>query len=404
MRWASGAGVNDRLDAQQTLELAVVSGALAIDPDAWDRLAGDNPFVRHAWLAAMERSGAVDPDRGWAPHFVTAREPDGTLVGAVPLYLKGHSFGEYVYDWAWADLAQRVGVEYYPKLIAASPFSPVTGPRLLVDPDAEDPTRIEDALVSASIRFAATHGVHGVHLLFLTADVAKRMGDQGLIVRQAHQYHWRNEGYATFDDFLARFRSKRRREVRRERRRLAEAGYTVTPVEGANLTDADVEALFGFYASTCERYMWGRQYLDRPFFEEVRATMPENIVAMLARDADGELVAGTFNLRTKDRLFGRYWGCDRDVPFLHFETCYYRTIEYAIAEGIQVVEPGAGGDHKYARGFNPETMYSAHWLADARLAQILARATERECHVVNEMVEDMHAQSPLRSEGLPDDD
>lgn len=390
--------MNEPLDPE-TLTISIAHQVSDLDPAAWDRLVGDgSPFVEHAWLAAMERSGAVDSDRGWSPHILIARDTDDQLVGAVPLYLKGHSYGEYVYDWAWADVANRLGVRYYPKLIAASPFSPVTGPRILVDPDAE-PERAEqifDGLVSSALRLASMNEIHGVHWLFLEEPVARKLKDHGLILRQAHQYHWHNDGYADFDDFLDRFKSKRRREIRRERRRLAEGGYRVEAVRGTELTEEQMDAVFRFYATTCERYMYGRRYLDRAFFAEIHAHMPERILAMLAYDKDDTLIAGTFNLRKGDRLYGRYWGADRDVPFLHFETCFYSTIAYCIAEGIQVMEPGAGGDHKYVRGFEAETMYSAHWLANPKLSAVLAQITENECERVDEMVEHLAQRSPLK--------
>jgi predicted N-acyltransferase len=381
------------------LTLALHEGVREVDAADWNRLAGGaNPFMEHAWLAAMESSGAVGPGTGWAPWVVAARDASGRLVGAVPLYAKSHSFGEYIYDWAWADLAARIGTRYYPKLIVASPFSPVTGPRVLVAPDLDERTAdtVFDALVDAMLDVCRQNEVAGLHLLFITEDVAARLAARGFIVRHAHQYHWRNEGYATFDDFLDRFRSKRRREIRRERRRLAEQGYRVDPVRGTELSTADLDHIFDFYASTCARHAWGRQYLDRSFFHEVHRTMPERIVVMLARDAKGDVIAGTFNLRAGDRLFGRYWGASEDVPFLHFETCYYRTIEYAIDEGIAVVEPGAGGDHKFVRGFEPVTMYSAHWIADPRLRGILDNATERESHHVDEFVERLRDASPVK--------
>lgn len=385
-------------ETNASLTVTVVHGVADIPAEDWNRLVGDgNPFVEHAWLHAMETSGAVDPERGWMPHIVTARDPGDRLVGAIPLYLKGHSYGEYVYDWAWANLAERLGVPYYPKLIAASPFSPVTGPRILVDPTIDDPDHVFDGLVGGALRLAVDNDIHGLHLLFLREPVARRLNERGLLLRQAHQYHWYNDGYADFDDFLSRFRSKRRREIRRERRRLAEQGIRVEPIKGTELTEAQMDHMFRFYAITCDRYMWGRRYLDRAFFDAIHKSMPERIVVMLAyRGDEPDPIAGTFNLQKGDRLFGRYWGCDEHVPFLHFETCFYRSIEYAIDEGLAVMEPGAGGDHKYVRGFEATTMYSAHWVPDRRFFGILQQSTERECALVDEMVEEMGEQSPLK--------
>lgn len=345
----------------------------------------------------METTGAVDPDRGWMPQILTARDGD-ELIGAVPLYLKGHSYGEYVYDWAWADVARRMGRPYYPKLIAASPFTPVTGPRVLLHPhlDAEASEALFQLIVQATLDLCTEHGVNGAHFLFVSPSAAESLRADGLIVRQAHQYHWRNAEYSTFDDFLGRFRSKRRREIRRERRRLADSGFRVDPVRGTELSEAEMDAMFRFYASTCDKYTWGRQYLDRAFFAEIHRTMPERIVVMLARDADDAVRAGAFCLRKNDRLYGRYWGCDQDVRFLHFETCFYRPIEYAINEGLEAMEPGAGGDHKFVRGFEPVTMYSGHWLRDPMLRAVLAQATEQESRLVDETIEYLCENSPLR--------
>lgn len=345
----------------------------------------------------METTGAVDPERGWMPQILTARS-DGELVGAIPLYLKGHSYGEYVYDWAWADVARRMGRPYYPKLIAASPFTPVTGPRVLLHPalDAEQSKALFGTMVGAALDLCREHGIHGAHFLFVEPDVADALSGAGLIVRQAHQYHWRNAGYSTFDDFLGRFRSKRRREIRRERRCLADAGVRVDPICGTELTESEMDAMFRFYASTCDKYMWGRQYLDRAFFAEIHQTMPGRIVVMCARGPDDRVLGGALCLRKNDRLYGRYWGCDEDVRFLHFETCFYRPIEYAIDEGLAAMEPGAGGEHKFVRGFEPVTMFSGHWLRDPMLRAVLVQATEQESRLVDETIEHLKGVSPLR--------
>jgi len=373
-------------------------GVAHLDPHAWDALVGDgSPFLEHAWLAALEHSGSVGEGTGWTPTIACARLGD-TLVGAVPLYLKAHSFGEYVYDWAWADAAAQIGTRYYPKLVATSPLSPVAGARLLTSP-ALDPAaraRVAAALVDATLALAAETGVSGLHFLFPTAEEAEALRQRGMFVRTAFQYHWSNDGYASFDDYLARFESKRRRELRRERRRLAEAGYRVEPTPGHRLTATDRDALYRFYASTCAKHTFGRPYLSRAFFDEVCDTVPHRILMMRALDPDGALVAGTFNVTKGDRLYGRYWGCDVEVPHLHFETCYYRTIEHAIDTGVAVMEPGAGGDHKYARGFNPVVTWSAHWIAHPVLARAIERHVARERDAVDAWVERLTAESPLR--------
>ena len=391
-------------DPATALCLSVEHDLGALDPGAWDALdPTGNPFVSYAWLRALEVTGCVGPGTGWSPHYVVARVA-GELVGAVPLFLKAHSYGEYVYDWAWADLASRLDKPYYPKVISASPFSPCTGPRVLVSPALAPSVReaVFDALVRTSRSLAEQEGLTGLHMLFVDEPVAKRLGERGFIVRTAHQYHWANEGYADFDAFLARFRSKRRREIRRERRRVAEGGYTVSAHVGDELTAEERDDIFRYYRTTCARYVWGRQYLSRAFFDEVCARMGAKVRVFFARDASGARVAGTFNLVSPTRMYGRYWGADVEVPHLHFETCYYAMIEYAIAHGYEAIEPGAGGDHKYARGFAPVTTYSAHTLNDPLLRHLLTQHLERERDAISCMVNEMQERGPLRPIEVPE--
>ncbi len=379
------------------VEISIVDDIDEISASAWDALVLDgNPFVSHAWLRAMEVTQCAAPEEGWMPQHLVARL-DGEVVGAVPLYVKGNSYGEYVYDWAWADLAARMGVHYYPKVIAASPFSPVSGSRLLVG-DREQSDAVRDALAVALRSVGGDDGLSGVHVLFCPEPEARALERRGFVLRTAHQYHWFNHGYASFDEFLARFRSKRRREIRRERRRVQEAGYRVEVVRGDEATVEQMDDAFSFYASTCDRYVWGRQYLNREFFEEVQGTMSERIRLFFAQDSSGRRVAGTFNLAGPTRLFGRYWGARVEVPHLHFETCYYRMIEVAIEEGLEAIEPGAGGDHKYARGFEPVTTWSAHHLTDPQFDHVIRRYLSRERDAVECMVDEMKERGPLRAD------
>lgn len=352
----------------------------------------------------MEDTGCVTPEAGWLPQIVTLYEDD-RLVGALPAYLKGNSYGEFVYDWAWADLAHRMGVEYYPRLIVASPFSPVTGPRMLVAPDGTDAQQRvwRDALGDAMAEIVDRSGLSSGHVLFAPEAEARALEDRGWFLRVAHQYHWHNDGYADFDDFLSRFRSKRRRSIRRERRLVRDAGYTIETLAGPDVSVALMDRIFEFYAATCDRYVWGRRYLNRDFFAQVHETMPDLIRVFIARDASGDIVAGTFNLQKGDRLYGRYWGAVADAPLLHFETCYYSMIEFAIARGLAAVEPGQGGEHKYTRGFAPQPMYSAHRVRDARLSWLLQRHTAHESTIVLDEVERMQAAGPLRRRGAAED-
>ena len=382
----------------QTLHLTIATDLADVSAEEWDALdPSGNPFVSYAWLRAMEVTGCVAPEKGWMPQHLLVRL-DGVLVGACPAYVKGHSYGEYIYDWAWADLAQRLRRAYYPKLILASPFSPVTGPRLRVSPDVDDELAdtVRVAMLSTLKSLCRPDALCGVHALFVDEAESKVFDREGYFVRTAHQYHWLNDGYASFDEFLERFRSKRRREIRRERRIVRDAGYHVEVVRGTDFTPDMVDDLVAFYEKTCSRYMYGQQYLNRDFFEEVAATMPSAIRAFFAVNEDGKRVAGTFNLASPTRLYGRYWGFHEDVPHLHFETCYYSMIETAIAEGFDVIEPGAGGDHKYTRGFTPVTMYSAHELTDPQLRMLLERHVEGERDAVGVMIDEMKERGPLK--------
>ncbi len=385
---------------QLTIEIA--SDLSGVERQAWDALVGgSSPFVEWAWLRALEETGCIDADRGWLARHVLARDDDGALVGAMPMYIKGNSFGEFVYDWAWADLAMRLGQRYYPKTIVASPFSPVAGPRLLVSPEASAERRgwIRDALVRTAQTVCEQDGVTGLHVLFCPQDEAAWLERRGFFQRLSYQYHWHNDGYVDFDDFLSRFQSKRRREIRRERKQVAQAGYSVVTRAGDELTPTDLDDAFRFYASTCERYIWGRQYLERSFFTRYHELAPERLRVFFAVNGAGDVVAGTFNLDDGRRLYGRYWGSDVEVPLLHFETCYYAMISWAIEHGYEAIEPGAGGDHKYSRGFEPVLTYSAHHLFDPRLEQLLRRHVAMERRVIGNEVDEMIACSPLRRRG-----
>lgn len=369
-----------------------------VDPAQWDALIHPfNPFVAHAWLHSLEECGLVDGQTGWVPQYLTVTH-NGRLVGALPLYVKFHSNGEFVYDWAWANLAERLGEQYYPKLVVGTPFSPVAGPRVLVHPDLDARLRgaVWDAMVSQARAVVDEQQATGVHFLFVPESDYERLQQRGMLTRVAHQYHWHNKGYRDFDDFLSSFKSKRRREIRRERRIVREAGYRVETRGGAELTAEVVDRIFDFYADTTDRYMGGHRYLSREFFHMVVARMPEHIRVFLALDPGGNIVAGTFNLQTEHTLYGRYWGAEADVPFLHFETCYYAMIEYACEHGIQVIEPGAGGDHKYSRGFEPVATWSAHHMASPQMTMILQKHLRKERESVTREIDAMLEHSPLR--------
>lgn len=381
------------------IEIAVSETFEALDAAAWDRLVGDgSPFLEHAWLRALDRTGCVDPDEGWLGQIITAWR-DGDLVGAIPLYMKGHSRGEFVYDWSWANLAERIGVPYYPKLIAAVPFTPVAGERLLVHPEVvgDERDEVTAMLVKGAMAWTERTGARGLHFLFLPEAQAHLLAEHGFITRLSYQYQWRNHGYASFDDFLDAFRHKRRNQFRRERREMTDQGIEFTVYTGDAITPEVVDCAFHFYARSCERFgPWTSQYLKRTFWDEVSRTMPHRLQILLAGRAGEPPLAGTLTLRKADRWYGRYWGCEEEVRFLHFNACYYFPIEQAIREGVQTYEPGAGGHHKYGRGFEPTYTWSSHYLPDPNLRRILEDFVGREADAVRHEVESLLATSPLK--------
>lgn len=329
-----------------------------VDPADWDALGCDRgACLEHAFLSGLEQTGCVGPQTSWEPRHVLVWR-DERLVGALPLYLKADSQGEFIFDHAWADAASRAGLPYYPKLVAGAPFSPVGGRRLLcLDPTDE---AVLSALLEGARQVAEQVPATGVHLLFISEHEAQFLEGRGLAIRHTHQFHWRNEGYQNFEDFLAGFRSKRRNQIRRERRVVREAGVTVRIVEGSQITAADMDHAWRFYLSTVQKFYWGAQYLNRAFFDHLHAHFRDRMLLVLA-ELDGEVVAGTLNFRKGDTLYGRYWGCDVAVRNLHFEICSYAGIEACIERGIQRFEAGAGGGgHKWGRGFLPTVTRSAH--------------------------------------------
>lgn len=340
-----------------------------IRAERWDTLVRGpgTPFVRHAYLDALHATGCVAGSTGWAPLPIALDE------GAAPAWIKDHSMGEFVYDWSWAAVAERIGSGWYPKLVIASPFSPITGPRLLVADglsDAEAGERRRTLLRTAEERAAAL-GCHGAHLLFCTEEEARLAEAEGWRSVPQIQHHFLNPGWRTFDDWLDTLRSKTRRNIRRERRRLREQGWTVEAIPGTEATAPIKRLVHAWYASTVDRYAWGRRYLVPGFFERLFETMPEHLLLFVARDSTGEPVAGAFTLVDDRRIYGRYWGATEQVDLLHFEVCYYALVEEALRRGLEAVEFGQGGVQKALRGFTPVRTWSAHRVFDPRMDAIL---------------------------------
>jgi predicted N-acyltransferase len=347
-----------------------------IGRQAWDACASasGDPFVSFDFLDACEASGSAVPRQGWAGRHLSLRDGDDRVIGVMPLWLKGNSQGEYVFDHSWAEAYERAGGRYYPKLLAAVPFTPVTGPRFLAHPDADAAT-VRQALLQGALALTERLGVSSLHINFPTRPEWDAMGEAGLLQRQDMQYVWRNGGYQTFDDFLSALSSNRRKTIRRERRE-AQAGLDIRVLTGADISEAHWDAFFAFYMDTGER-KWGRPYLTRDFFTRLGATMADRIALVMAF-RDGEAVAGALNLIGDDALYGRQWGALAEVPFLHFELCYYQAIEFAISRGLSRVEAGAQGEHKIARGYLPSPVFSAHFIADPALREPVARYLEGE--------------------------
>ncbi len=369
-----------------------------IGRDAWDACASNseyqqNPFVSYDFLDILEESNCAVERTGWGPRHVAVEDECGRTAAVMPLYLKSHSQGEYIFDGAWADAYMRAGGDYYPKLQCASPFSPVTGPRLIVREDA-NAEAAKQVLLGGALTVCERYGASSLHVTFPTEADWTFLGAQGMLQRQNQQYHWRNAGYATFEDFLGALSSARRKTIRRERRE-AQAGLEIVGLTGSDLTEAHWDAFFAFYMDTGSR-KWGRPYLNRRFFSLLNERMADRVMLIMARRGQ-RWIAGAFNLIGGDCLYGRNWGCTEDVPFLHFELCYYQAIERAIQLGLARVEAGAQGQHKITRGYLPSAVYSAHWIVDPALRGPVARYLEQERAAVEGEMEWLEeAYSPFR--------
>ena len=348
------------------------------------------PFLRHEFLHAMEASGCVGAGTGWLPRHLLLEDARGRLRAAVPLYLKSHSYGEYVFDWAWADAYQRHGKRYYPKLLSAVPFTPVTGSRLLAADD-----RARGAAARALMRLAAESGLSSLHVLFPTESEAALLEARGAMQRRGVQFHWRNEGWVDFDAFLAALSQPKRKKIRAERRKVASAGLAIERLAGKAIAPADWAFFARCYENTYAEH-GSTPYLNLAFFERIGALLPEHLVLVVARDG-ARPIACSLLVVDDERVYGRYWGALEQVPCLHFELCYYQAIELAIERGLAVIEGGAQGEHKMARGFEPVETRSAHWLAEPAFADAVERFLEREGGMVGAWLDELDERSPFRN-------
>lgn len=391
-------------DDQPTLTAHISEDISAIPAADWDACARGTgqpriPFIYHAFLRALEESGCVGDRTGWQPRHLVIKDQNGTIVGAAPLYVKSHSYGEYVFDHAWAHAFERAGGRYYPKLQCAVPFTPVTSPRLLIRPDAApdaSPSELRAALARAMSAVTDQSGISSLHVTFCTAEDADSLEAAGYLIRHDHQFHWNNRGYADFDDFLASLTSRRRKNIRKERQKVADAGIRMRALSGDDITPEYWDAFYRFYTDTYDR-KWGSPYLTRGFFARLQETMAEDVVLFIA-ELDGHPIAGALNFRGDDALIGRNWGCDLRFKFLHFEACYYSAIEYAITHGLQRVEAGTRGPHKLQRGYAPARTYSAHWIEDPNFRRAVAEYLERERSAEAEEVTEIAEYLPYRQE------
>jgi predicted N-acyltransferase len=342
----------------------------------WNAIAGeDYPFLRHEFLYGLEKTGCTTAESGWQPCHLGLHDTQG-LLGVLPLYLKSHSYGEYVFDWSWADAWQRSGLEYYPKLVSAIPFTPATGPRLCT----REGTRPEDiwpAALRALQQFATRQDISSWHLLFPEQKVSQQLLDLGSHRRTATQFHWFNDNYRSFDDFLSTFTSRKRKSLKRERTRVAEQELQLRTLTGREITSRDWEQFYLFYQLTYAKRSGHRGYLTREFFLETAPSLGEQVVMVVAHHG-AQAVAAALYFRSQDTLYGRYWGCQREFDCLHFEACYYRGIEYCIERGLRRFDPGAQGEHKIQRGFRPVPTWSNHWIADPNLSAAVGDFTRRE--------------------------
>jgi len=375
------------------MDIRVLQRIADVPAAQWNELAGnDHPLMRHELFAAYEETGCAVAETGWTAHHLIVTD-HGDLVGATPIYAKSHTYGEFVFDFAWADAYRRAGLRYFPKLISAIPFTPVTGPRLLVArrPEADEIVRV---LVEGATELARSRAASSVHWLFPHAKDVARLESNGLMRRDGFQYHWFNPGYRDFEDFLSTLNAKKRKQIRRERRQVREAGIEIETLQGRELSNTHWDLMHDFHQATIRHY-GAPPFLTRDFFHRLAERMPENVLMVFARRGR-DYVGGAFNFLGPEAIYGRYWGGRQDIHSLHFEVCYYSAIEFCITRGLKRFEGGAGGEHKLARGFVPVTTYSAHWLQHPQFARAVADFLARERNGVELYLDELNEHTPFR--------
>ena len=384
------------LQTDSNLHQQVFHSLREVPPESWNRLIGDAfPFAEYDYLLALEEGHCVGIEPGWEPRYLTLWEGK-QLQAACYLYRKTNSNGEYIFDWDWANAYQRYGQRYFPKLTSAVPFTPATGPKLLVAADASNPRELQQQLLASALELVQQEGCSSLHFLFIPAEEREIYEAAGLLLRHSFQFHWQNQGYGSFEDFLSRLRSKRRKEILRERRQVQEQGLEVILLRGEEIEPKLCRVMYDFYLTTIDR-KWAMPYLSYEFFQYIFTHFRDQLVLALARK-QGRWVAGTINYHKGPHLFGRYWGCRQDFRSLHFELCYYRLIEYAIEQGVQRFEAGAQGAHKIQRGFLPNLTYSAHWIAHPAFHRAIGEFIEEEKRSIQSNIEDNPELSPYRQE------
>jgi len=384
------------LQTDSNLHQQVFNSLREVAPESWNRLIGDAfPFAEYDYLLALEEGHCVGIEPGWEPRYLTLWEGK-QLQAACYLYRKTNSNGEYIFDWDWANAYQRYGQRYFPKLTSAVPFTPATGPKLLVAADASNPRELQQQLLASALELVQQEGCSSLHFLFIPAEEREIYEAAGLLLRHSFQFHWQNQGYGSFEDFLSRLRSKRRKEILRERRQVQEQGLEVILLRGEEIEPKLCRVMYDFYLTTIDR-KWAMPYLSYEFFQYIFTHFRDQLVLALARK-QGRWVAGTINYHKGPHLFGRYWGCRQDFRSLHFELCYYRLIEYAIEQGVQRFEAGAQGAHKIQRGFLPNLTYSAHWIAHPAFHRAIGEFIEEEKRSIQSNIEDNPELSPYRQE------